>query len=688
MIACGGGRSTHDFRRSADRNVLIITIDTLRADAIGAAGGPARTPTIDALAARGIRFTFAHAHAVVTLPSHASILTGRYPFEHGVRENSGFRLRPGTPTLATRLKEAGFATGAFVGAFPLDARFGLTAGFDLYDGRFDTSTLGAEFLIPERPATVVVSRANAWIAQQTGRWFAWVHLYEPHAPYRPPPPFDAQYAAQPYYGEVAAADAALGPLVDTVSRSVRPTLVVVTGDHGEALGDHGEATHGLFAYESTLKIPLIVAELRGSNLESGITSPVVSDAPARHIDIVPTVLDSLGLAVPADLPGHSLRTDADRAGAADRASYFEAMSGAINYGWAPLDGVLAGREKYINLPIQELYDEAADPHEQQNLLPASADRGRALAARLAAFNAATPGTARAESAETARGLQALGYVSGGSDGRRRPPPTEQDDPKRLADLDRTMHAAVAAADAGRLDQAIGILRDVLARRPDMTAASRHLAFAYWRAGNAAAAIETLRAGLGASGPSAGAEIQLGTYLMETGRSVDAIAVLTAAANDAGAPVDALDALGIAYGRAGHASYAIDAFTRALALDPDNAGVEEDLAAVQLDAGRLDDAERAFTRAAQLNPASSQAHAGLALVANKRGDTARAIAEWTRAVEIDPHNLDALYDLGVTLARVGRIDDARPRLERFVRLAPRAQYGKGIDNATRILAQAR
>src|SRR5436190_10200400 len=194
---------------TSNQNVLLITIDTLRGDALGCYGGTARTPNIDALAAAGIRFTFAHAHSVVTLPSHASMLTGTYPFQHGLRENSGYRLAPGLPTLATLLKAQGFATGAFVGAFPLDARFGLTPGFDVYDGRFDDLT-GGGFIIAERPATAVVAHAGAWIREQRGRWFAWVHVYEPHAPYRPPPPFDGEYAARPYFGEVAAADRALG----------------------------------------------------------------------------------------------------------------------------------------------------------------------------------------------------------------------------------------------------------------------------------------------------------------------------------------------------------------------------------------------------------------------------------------------------------------------------------------------
>ena len=654
-----------DFPATPDQNVLLITIDTLRGDALGCDGGPARTPNIDALADGGVRFTFAHAHSVVTLPSHASLLTGTYPFQHGFRENSGYRLKPGMPTLATLLKAQGFATAAFVGAFPLDARFGLTPGFDVYDGRFDDIS-GGGFIIAERPATAVVGAATAWIRAQRGRWFTWVHVYEPHAPYRPPPPFDKEYADRPYFGEVAAADAALGPLFDLVRASPRPTLVILTGDHGEALGDHGETTHGLFAYESTLRVPLIIAELPVRRVSE------VSDAPARHVDILPTVLDSLQIAAPPDLPGHSLRRSVDRRGGAERPSYFEAMSPMLDYGWAPLTGVLAGREKYIDLPVTELYDLAADPGEHTNVSARAPERQRALSARLAAFNAALP-TASSTDPEVARRLQSLGYVSGGAAPKTHF--TEADDPKRLVEVDQRMHDAVARDDEGRTRDAIDLYRQVLARRPDMMAASRHLAFDYWRTGDAASAIATLRAALRA-GPTPGAQVQLGTYLVEMGHAGEALALLQQAAA-ADPNLDALNALGIAYARSGKSAEALATFARSLQIDPDNPMTHENIGAIDLDAGRLPEARAQFERALRANPMSAQGHAGMAMVAIRQGDRAAAIASWKRAVALDPTNYDALYDLGVQLARSGQIAEARPYLEQFVRTAPASLYAKDI-----------
>ncbi len=681
--ACSGSRPPADLAASSDRNVLLITIDTLRADALGCDGGPARTPNIDALAHAGVRFSFAHAHAVVTLPSHASILTGRYPFEHGYRENGGYRLAPGTPTLATLLKAQGFATGAFVGAFPLDARFGLTPGFDVYDGRFNDSGAGEQFLLPERPATAVVAHADAWIGAQRARWFAWVHVYDPHAPYQPPPPFDREYAAHPYYGEVAAVDAALAPLLAAARTSARPTLVVLTGDHGEGLGDHGEATHGLFAYESTLRVPLIVAEIGGDR--AGRAAGVVEDAPARHIDIVPTVLDALQIAAPTGLPGHSLRTQVGRDGGRNRASYFEATSSMLDYGWAPLSGVLAGREKYIDLPIPELYDIARDPHEVQNLAASasasSANRESALRAQLAAFAAAQPGAPMAERPDVLARLRSLGYVSGSAAPKRRY--TDHDDPKRLVELDHRMHDAVALDDKGRLEEAMAEYRAVLAVRADMMAASRHLAFDYWRRGDAASAIATLRAAERDGAPTAGEQVQLGAYLNGSGHSAEGLATLQRAA--ASSPdVDALNALGLAYARNSRNAEALATFARALQIDPESAMTHENIGAIHLDAGRLREARDAFTRALAADPAAAPAHAGLAMVAMKNGDPTAAIDHWKRAVALQPADVDALYDLGVQLMHEGRTGEARPYLEQFLRTAPPAAYAKERQNVAAML----
>lgn len=675
-----GGADFPSFVRTADQNVLLITIDTLRGDALGSYGGRAATPNLDRLARGGVRFTFAHAHAVLTLPSHTSILTGRYPFEHGVRDNAGFRLGNATPTLAEAAHRRGFATGAFVGGFPLDRQFGLARGFDVYDDLSGREVPAADFAFTERPAGEVVAAARTWIARQHKPWLAWVHVFDPHSPYAPPPPFDREYAADPYAGEVAYVDQALAPLLDLAREGARRTVIVVTADHGEGLGEHGEATHGVFAYESTLRVPLILAQVGG-----GIAAAAgsTSDVPVRHVDILPTIADLAGLDTGGDLPGRTLL--AARPGEADpRPSYFEAMSPMLKRGWAPLRGVVLSRDKYIDLPVEELYDLSRDPHESRNLAPQSAAQVRVLTARLAGFGAALPGEQAKETPEARARLQSLGYLSGSAPRKARY--GEDDDPKRLIDVDRLMLQGIESYRSGRPAEAISAYRQVIARRPDMGLAYRRLAFIQWESAAAGDAIETLRAALRQIGPDIDVEIKLGTYLAEQGALAEAVPMLERAAGAEPGNADALNALGIAYGRAGRHADAIRMFERILQITPRDAFALENLGAVRLQQHDLKGAAEAFGRAAANDPRSSRAQAGLGVVALQSGRLDEALACWRRAVDLDPANYDALFNLASELAGAGRMSEARPWLEQFVRTAPAAFYARDIARFRGLLAR--
>lgn len=705
------GRSQADLRRIGGQNVLLVTIDTLRADALSAYGGPAVTPALDRLAVEGVRFDFAHAHAVLTLTSHASILTGEYPFQHGLRDNSGYRLPRDARTAATMLKQAGYATAAFVAAFPLHSRFGLNVGFEVYDDRFGDEHGLTDFNMPERPASAVVPLARDWIAGRAGRaagegqrangseqraqpWFVWVHVFDPHAPYRPPPPFDTQYAGQPYYGEVAATDAALAPLLDDVRRSARPTLVIVTGDHGEGLGDHGEEAHGIFAYESTLRIPLIIAEVGGATSDSSVVSSLgrtrtgeVSSVAARHVDILPTILDAVGQMVPSDLPGRTLLPREERdAGSPPRATYFEAMSGMLNHGWAPLTGVLVGRDKFIDLPIAERYDLASDPAERLNLAGRSPERDRMLAAALGAFKPALPGQRVTEDSEAAARLRALGYVSGEAPAKARY--SEADDPKRLVDLDSAIHRAVNAFIDGRAAEAADIYRQVIDRRPDMGVAYRHLAFILWQEGNAAGAVEVLRRAIAHGVTDPRALAQLGEYLTDTGHIAEGIRILDPLARNPAADADTLNALAIALARGGRAQDARRVFERLLAVMPGSSAPLENLGVLALEQGDVRGAKKYFDRAVEVAPGSSRAHAGVGTTALQSGDRKTAYEAWTRAVQLDSTNYEALYNLGVNLARDGRMDAARPYLDQFLRTAPQALHANQRREVSRLLQSGR
>jgi arylsulfatase A-like enzyme/Tfp pilus assembly protein PilF len=657
-------RRTPTFTLGAhpDRNVLLVTIDTLRADVVGAYGGRALTPNLDRLAAQGARFDFAHAHAVVTLPSHASILTGRYPYEHGIRDNTGYRLPATERTAAALLKAQGFATGAFIGGFPLDRRFGLDAGFDAYDDRLSDGSDAAE---RERRADVVVKSAVDWIDTQQGKWFTWVHVYDPHVVYEPPAEWAARFPSEPYLGEVSWTDAALGTLFDRVASDTRPTVVVVTSDHGEGLGEHGESTHSIFAYESTLRVPLIVTRLGG---QAATVNGVGIDRPVRHVDLLPTLLDAVAAPTAEGVSGTSLaglldgRDDDD-----DRPSYFEAMTAAVTRGWAPLRGVVTKEEKYIDLPIVELYDLATDPMEGNNVAAQRPERVRALLSILKTFNVSPPARAQAESAETIERLRSLGYVGGGSAAVREQY-TEDDDPKHLIELEQMLERAAAAFRQGRPDEAIDLYAAVIGKRKDTEDAYRKLALVYWRTGRPRLAIETLETALRNGITQSEVRNRLAQYLAEAGEPQRAIALLE---HDAADDPDALIALGNAYLLTGRPRDAIATFRRVLTVDPANALAYENIGAAQVHAKDFPGAEQALRHAVILNPNLPGAWTTLGVVLASTGRKPEAIVAWKRALQIDAGELNALFNLTVNLVEAGRPDEARAYGERFVAVAPPA-----------------
>ncbi len=679
-------RSAAALVRDSDQNVLLVTIDTLRADALSAYGGPASTPNIDRLAAHGARFDFAHAHAVVTLPSHASILSGLLPYEHGIRDNSGFRVKPETMTLARRLKPAGFATGAFVGGFTVTKRFGLTEGFDVYDDQMPEIEGLGRAAMPERSAPEVVARANEWIARQGGRFFAWVHVFDPHSPYEPPPEFLAAHRDRPYYGEVESVDRALGPLLGRLAALTRPTLVIVTSDHGEGLGEHGEMTHGMFAYETTLRVPLIVARIVPRSAARG--QGAVINTPARHIDLVPTLLDVLQLQPDSELSGRSLLPIINGDEVEDqRPTYFEAMTYNLVRGWAPLRGVIDGRDKYLDLPIRELYDLSADPREERNLSSSSVARGGALLNMLRSFNVDPPHRPAQENAAASATLRSLGYVSGTAAAR--DVYTEQDDPKRLVDVDRDLHRATELSQKRDVEGAATLLRSVIARRADTADAYITLAHVLWESGRPAEAIETLESGLRAGAPDRDIRIRLGIYLSESGSDPrKAIALLEGMpAHD----VEALNGLGVAYSSAARYDDAVAVFKRVLALDPTNGLAYQNLASMTLrqamnagNAAGVAAAEQYARQALEADPSLPDAYTTLGVILSQTGRKPEAIDAWKRAVELDPGQFNALYNLWLELARAQRRDEAVRYGRQFVQTAPRAFFARDIEEVSRYL----
>jgi arylsulfatase A-like enzyme/Tfp pilus assembly protein PilF len=669
-------------RRDPGLSVLLVSIDTLRADALGCYGrADAGTRWIDRLAAGGVRFETARAHNVVTLPSHANLLSGRLPVAHGVRDNSGFRFPAETPTLATLLHGAGWRTGAFVSAFVMDSRFGLDRGFEVYDDRLGGAETRAAFVVPERPGPETVAAAAGWIRSLRGsRFFAFVHLYEPHFPYTPPAPQAARYATAPYRGEVAAADEALGPLLGPILEDAGGrVLVVLTSDHGESLGEHGEATHGLFAYDATLRVPLVLYAPR-------ILRPAVVRTPVRHVDVLPTVLDALGLDAPPGLPGRSLLGLVDGGEAGGDDSYLEALSSSLNRGWAPLRGVVSGSLKYIDLPIPELYDLRADPGEASNLAathPKELDRLRARLTRLREGETGAS-TRVGEDRAALEALRALGYVSGG-DAPRKASYGEEDDPKRLVALDALASDVVMRYQLGDVEGAVALCQRLVAERPDMPLAWLQLAFLERARGRLDAAIGAGRKAVALRPADAESASLLGAYLTEAGRGAEAAALLERYAERSPSDLDVLTALGMAQASLGRTAEALATFARAREADPTSALTLANAGTAHLMAGDRAAARQAFAAALDLDDSLARAHNGLGVIAAQEGRTDEAIARWQRAAALDPRDYQTLFNLGAALRGQGRAHEARPYLEAYLRAAPVALEARDMERVRGWLA---
>jgi arylsulfatase A-like enzyme/Flp pilus assembly protein TadD len=661
-------------RRQQPPDVILITIDTLRADALGFTGNQrVRTPYLDSLAARGTVFTNAHAHNVVTLPSHTNILTGLYPYQHGIRDNAGFTLDPSHPTLAAMLHAAGYATAAFVSAFPLDSRFGLNAGFDVYDDKYREGSNPLDFVVQERPAEETLSAARKWYDSIANRKkFLWIHLYDPHAPYDPPSPFREQYRDAPYLGEVAYVDAQLSRFLQPWLQSHPNTLVVITGDHGEALGDHGEQTHGLFAYESTLKVPLIIIDPD--------QQPRRETEYVGHIDLVPTILHRLGVRIPSALPGHPLVVG-PAGGTGNSDSYFEAISASLNRGWAPLVGLIHSGRKYIDLPVPELYDLAADPGEKKNL--AETDRRDLFAIRKLLADGAPPAQNIKRSVDPAEKAQlmSLGYISGSAEKKTY---TAADDPKNLIGVDNELHEVVALYQTGQLPKAIDILHTILKRDPNIKVAAEMLAFMLQQNENPAGAIDMLRRAVRAGAANEAMQVRLGLLLSATGQAKEALDTLKPFAS--GQDPDVLNAYGIALADNGELAGARAEFEKVLSIDHTNATAYQNLGVVALRSGDIAGARASLGKALTLNDRLPTALNLMGVIEMKSGHPDDAINWWREAVKADPRLYDAMYNLAIVASRTGRNDVAREALHHFIDTAPPQRYADDIVTARALLGQ--
>jgi arylsulfatase A-like enzyme/Tfp pilus assembly protein PilF len=635
-------------------NVVLITIDTLRADHVGCYGyKQIKTPNIDGLAADGVRFERAFAVVPVTLPSHTSMLTGTYPMLSGMHDFSGNKLSPAQPTLASVLKQAGYQTGAVIAAAVLDSRFGLNRGFDFYYDHFEFSRLDEANLDQmQRPGNVVADVALNWLEKDwlekdwpsknsQKKFFLWMHLYDPHFPYQPHDPYSREYAAQPYDGEIAFADEQVGRLLRFLKEKgiYRNTVIVLCGDHGEGLGEHGEKTHGFFIYNATMHVPLII------RMPENAAGRTVSD-PVSLVDLMPTVLGAVGLEVPSQVQGRSLlpeiRDDRRREDQAerDRVLYGETFLPRIHFNWSELRGSENTKYHFIDAPRPELYDLAQDPGELHNLFTekkAVAEEMRAKLAGMIRDYSAGKELAEKTGLDPAlmERLKSLGYAgfSGGAD------PTGKDptissrdlpDPKDRIATYELISEAVADSQHGRYRESIEKLKSVVKTEPNSVPAHYIQGLNYYHLKMFTDAVDELQKTVQLSPDYALAFFNLGMAQAHAGEIDAAIATLQRTLQLDATNFEAAFNLGVAFLQKQQLEPAAAAFRQSVTIDPEFARGHRALGETLLYQGKLDDAITELRRAVELAPQERDMHESLAKALAAKGLTAEADEETRRA----------------------------------------------------------
>jgi len=636
-------------------NLVLVTIDTLRPDRLGCYGhSQIETPNLDKVAQLGVLFENAVSQAPLTAPSHASMLTGMYPTVHKVRDTGGFVLPSSHTTLGEILRQQGWDTAAFIGASVLKKSFGLDQGFGVYDDRMPKPAAGrmaSEY--PERRAGEVVDRAIRWLDSQSGKpFFLWVHVFDPHFPYDPPPPFRQKYAGRPYEGEVAYTDQQLGRLFEAIAKKApsENTLIAVLSDHGEGLSEHGEYTHGVFVYDVTLRIAFTIA---GPGVPRGLRVK----QQARTIDLLPTLLELLGGKAPPGVQGVSLAPAFAGKEVPTTYAYVETLFPKINMGWAELRGIRTNRWKYIRAPKPELYDLVQDPAETTNVIARHLSEVQELEAKLKAI-IVSGGRQDVEKVETAmvdqrtmEQLRSLGYL-GGSSQREYTLTGKGIDPKDRTEVLRLLYLAVDSRIPAL--RRFGMLRQALVRDPTNPTIYYHLGEQYASAGRYSEAMKLYQDGLRNGVRTAWLHSRLG-YL---------------------------------YLRQGNKDEAIAAYERAAQLNPSDCESLNDLGMAYLETGRVQDAERVFKWSLAADEGYAASYNGLGLVAVQRRDLSTARGYFEKALQLDPDLLEAQLNLGRIYKITGATAQARACFEAFLARASQAEYGHLIPRIREELAAMR
>lgn len=633
-------------------NVVLITLDTVRADRMGFLGSRrGLTPRLDALARQSVVFTHAYSQVPLTTASHATILTGMYPQFHQVND-FGVPLAKDLPYAPDIFRARGYGTAAFVGSLVLDPSTrsapGFERGFDTYDAGFHRRQLAENrYQAIERRGGEVVAHALAWLNQHPrAPFFIWVHLYDAHDPYDPPEPYKSRYPSAPYDGEIAYVDSALGGLLSHLrARGLyQGTLIAVMADHGEALGDHGEATHGIFLYDETIRVPLLIKlpaeRAAGKRIEGRV----------ELVDVLPTVLEAAGVAVPQEIQGQSLlallkpvpagqaATSKDPALTLDRPAYSETDYPHHSFGWSSLRALRAGKYLYVEAPHRELYDQSADPKAERNLSATSVAVSDTLASQLEGFHQKTTSSRKAPRVSMDPGLQeklsALGYVASDSSSSTMPGIKDTGaDPKDKVQVVNLLHRAEMLAEEMHYPEAVPLLEQAIAKEPDLPIAYLQLGTAltflkdYEKAAPVLQQAVTLRPDLTIP------RFQLGSALFETGDFAGAALQFETAISRSPNWPEAHFSLATAYARADRLPDAIKEYEKVIDLRPNHYGAHLLLGRALALSGNPAAALPNLTKAAELQPTSPEPHRFLADAYAELGQEADAQREQGEAARL-------------------------------------------------------
>jgi arylsulfatase A-like enzyme/tetratricopeptide (TPR) repeat protein len=653
-------------------NVVLISIDTLRADHVGAYGyTKSVTPNLDRLATEGILFEHVDTPVPLTLPAHTSLLTGQYPPRHGVRDNSE-ALSDSVPTLAENLHNAGLSTAAFVGAFILDRRFGLARGFDDYWGDFQLYRYRGK-----DPGTIqirgdrVEAAAEEWIAaHRTNRFFAFVHFYDLHGPYLLPEPWQSRFGAQVYDGELAFTDDLIGHLWSFLQNLglADHTVLIITSDHGEGLGDHGERHHGFFLYDSTIHVPLIL------HLPAHEHAGLKVSSVASLIDIAPTICSLVGAASLPSFQGRSLLAELDHEPLTPHVAYSETLYPYLHFHTAPAFAIETERYSFISLPRRELYDLHLDPQQSRNLAPKSSVVANRLAQELSKFTSATgrEGVSRI-SPDAMKALNSLGYVGPAStasfdirDYGHLP------DPKDRIGLFSQYQDALALEYEGKLEAAATGLEKIAASDPALVNVQIDAGLARRSLDQERAALSHFKAAARADPNNALAHFHLGVSLRNLGRDREAEQELAAATKLQPWFSQAYTARGLALARLGNLISAKESFDHALSLDPEDFDAWLNRGKLLTISNQWDGADQDLKRALALEPDSAQVHQAIGTLAFHRGNLDEASEEYGRAIHLDGSDASIHADLGLLYGRLGRYEEARTEFQKALALDPSNQ----------------